>query len=550
MAPRQEYLGRLGTSLRHEGCVAIPCMGYLVSSAIPRLRHGLGFTGLAYASTKYPRQSKFALMRRATFTSPSFQLLPSLHQVLLGACMTLFSWRSIRVYVACLVAANMVSNSSALLAQGGSPERWVRVVWQDRSDKSLRWGEFVKVGPQMTFKNGGKVKDFPVLDAEHTELVQMERVENALLVGVRDDNQGGTKSGWVGVDLQVIEEPHGDHSDYTYGEQPIVVSEKLDDQQGNPAHLYVYDREFYLANDRLNGFTRISPKELIKTDGEPKTTFYRGGGAHITLAATGGKVAYSTWIGRGPEGGGNIEVVNLGKPGEDSIAYSLNSASGGLHGAIANSGKVFFAPSDGVEWVEADLTVSKKPEEVKINHIPLGINPDNERPYRTGAFAQCKDWIIFTTGRGDDAGLGLVRASDETPKLVKLPIPTQEGLSLVVPEIVTAASGKRYAFVFQNRPTGDLQEKLTLVDLDPNGDNDFSDAVVIKNIDVGSSKLDGHYGHHSVGFDDDARYAVFSVPGDGELVLFSLDTLKVISKHKVGGEPTKVIAIGGEESKH
>ena len=99
-------------------------------------------------------------------------------------------------------------------AQHGGPEQLVRVTWQDAKDKSLHWGEFVQVGPSIVFQNQGKVLGFPAL-GNGQALGTMERIDNMLVVGVRGGPPGQPQGGWLAVDLQVTEQPHGDHSDYT-----------------------------------------------------------------------------------------------------------------------------------------------------------------------------------------------------------------------------------------------------------------------------------------------------------------------------------------------
>lgn len=434
--------------------------------------------------------------------------------------------------------------------EGRKSERMARLVWQDREHKTLRWGELVQVGPKLLFQQGGVIENFPALNVQRQELVQMERVEDVLLVGVRDDDAGKFQSGWVAVDLGVDEMPHGDHSDFDYRNHPRILASQLNQSQGNPAHLYVYDDQFYLANDQLSGFTRFLPQALRGPAEGRHGTFHRGGGAHITLAAVDNKIAYSTWIPGGGPLKGKIDVVDLSKAGEEALAYSFHLPSGGLHGAIANSGRVFFAPGDGVYWVDADLKFEKSAETVQPQHLTLGKDPETDRPLRTGAFISHRNWVLFTTGRQENSALCLVDAAMSEPKVIKVALPTGDGLSLVTPETIAAANGKRYAFVFQNKREGEVQERLTVVDLDPNGDRDFSDAIIAKTLDVGSSKVDGHYGHHSITFDDDARYGILTNPGDGEIWILSLNDLSIVGKHKVGGMPTKILAVGGEESKH
>ena len=453
----------------------------------------------------------------------------------------------------CLVMFGLMAGSAPALSlaqRSSKPEEMVRFVWQDREQKTLQWGELVKIGAPLVFQKGDKVERFPQLDQDRHELVQMERIDNLLLVGVRDDDRGQFLSGWVAVDLGVTEHPHGDHSDFTYARPPRVIASVLDQAQGNPAHLYVYDKTFYLANDSLNGYTKISPRALKGPESGRKGTFHRGGGGHITLAAVGNRVGYATWIAPTDNKGGLIDVSDLSKTGEQSLAYSFELPVAGLHGATANSGRVFFAPSDGLYWVNADLNLRQTAASVQPNHLSLGTDPDSERPLRTGSFTNHRNLVLCTTGRGPSSALCLIDASARTPSVLKISLDVADGLAPASLETVITAAGKHYAFVFQNKLEGDAEEKLTIVDLDPNRDRNFHDAQVVKTLTVGPSLVDGHYGHHTICFDGDARFALLTNPGSGEIWLLSLTKLEILDKYKVGGIPTKILAIGGEASKH
>lgn len=449
-----------------------------------------------------------------------------------------------------MLLLTLVFAMSTQMANAAPPEAMARVVWQDRENKTLMWGELIKIGSGLVLRNGGAVKGFPKLDKERIELVQMDRVGSLLLVGVRDDDRGQFLSGWIAVDLGVDEMPHGDHSDYNYRNPPRVVASLLNQEQGNPAHLYVYDRAFYLANDNLNGYTRLTPAQITGRESSRHGTFHQGGGGHITLAAVNNRVGYGTWIqGGGPEKG-RIDVSDLSKTGADSIAYSFHLPIGGLHGAIANSNRVFFAPSDGVYWIDADTELQLNAEKVVPHHLPLGMNEETQRPLRTGAFVNHRNWVLFTTGPAEHSALCLIDAAANEPSIVKVPLNVADGLSLVTPEVTATRSGKRYAFVFQNRKEGDVQEIAAVVDLDPNRDRDFADAAIVKTFKVGPSQVDGHYGHHSISFDDDGVFGMMSNPGSGEIWIMSLTNTSIIGKYRVGGMPTKVIVVGGEASKH
>jgi hypothetical protein len=107
------------------------------------------------------------------------------------------------------------------------------------------------------------------------------------------------------------------------------------------------------------------------------------------------------------------------------------------------------------------------------------------------------------------------------------------------------------ACVFHDHPADiDAPNKLSLVEADPNGDGNWSDASIAWELDVGKSRVEGHGGHHSIAFDADRRRAYLTNPGDGTLTVLSLDDRQVIASTSVGGVPTKLLAIGGRASGH
>ncbi|REJ88395.1 MAG: hypothetical protein DWQ34_22695 [Planctomycetota bacterium] len=447
-----------------------------------------------------------------------------------------------------LLACCLVLTAGSGFAQGASPseetpqqDRVTRLFWQDRSDDSLKWADLIRTPDWQV--QPAEVNQFPELDVKKQDLVQMDILDGVLLVGVRDQEDGAYQSGWIAVDTGVKEVPHGDHSDWNFVSAPAVRTSLLDKQQGNPAHLYLYDNALYLANDRKNGFTRFTTESLKKSDSCGQ--FYPGGGNHITMAVADDAVAYSAWIDGGGPNKGRVDVVNLRKPPADSLAYTFHLPTGVIHGATVNSGRVFFAPADGVCWTEVDVEADQSAESVKIHHIPLGKDKESGKPLRTGAFVNHRNWVLFTTGSADSSALCLLDAEAAEPEVVKLPIDVADGLSLVTPSVVRTRSAKRYAFLFQDRTEGDLTEKLTIVDLDPNRDRDFTDARVATTLDVGASQVEGHFGHHSVCFDPDGRFACLTNPGDGTIWVVSLKDLEVKAKLKVGGTPTAVSCIGG-----
>ncbi len=374
-----------------------------------------------------------------------------------------------------------------------------------------------------------------------------------LLIGIRDDDDGQFQSGWALVDTGVEEEEHGDHSHWRYVRPPRVRASVLDDKQGNPAHLYCYDDVFYLANDRRDGFTRLDPQGIEQDDEaaeiRQRAAFHAGGGGHITLAAAEKRVSYATWIDRDGPNKGRVDVTALQPAGNTQIGYSFHLPHGGLHGATVNQGKVFLAPTEGIDWVAVDRDLMTDPQHVALQHVDLG--KDGEKPRRTGAFTTFDKHVAFVTGNGPTAALCFADASRSRIDVTRLPLTMAEGNRPSGLEIVLPRKGSPLAFIFHDHAAGvDAPNQLSLVEADPNGDGNWSDAKVSLELVVGKSRVDGHTGHHSVAFDADRRRAYFTNPGDGTVTVLSLDGRQVAADAHVSGLPTKLLAIGGRASSH
>ncbi|MEY2727879.1 MAG: hypothetical protein RLZZ458_3746 [Planctomycetota bacterium] len=455
-----------------------------------------------------------------------------------------------------------ISCSHTLLAQQrpgpASPsygERVTRIVWQDRTSGSLWWGEVFRA--QKWTITAAPLPGFPKLDTELQNFSQLKQADGIIVTGIRAKRAPdgpSPASGWIAVDSGVRAVSHGNHSDWTYPRIPSIRTTQLSPEGGNPAHLYVYDGRFYLANDALAGFAVLNPADLLRAGGQLTASAYKGGGGHITLAAVDNKVCYSTWIDAEGENAGRVDVVNLQQPGQTAPAYSIRLPTGVIHGATANSGKIFFAPRDGVCWTPADQSLTSTPESAPIHHLSLGTDTQDQQPLRTGAFVNHRNWVLFTTGRGDQSALCLVNAAEPQPKVVKLSIPVTSGLSLTTPEVVLAAGGRRLLFVFQDRAgnedAGDVTEQLTVVELDPNRDRAFDDARILQSMPVGPSRIEGHSGHHAIAFDSEGRHAVITNPGDGTIWVMTLNDLQIKGKSIVGGEPGAIVAIGAPSHHH
>ncbi len=457
-----------------------------------------------------------------------------------------------RIRLAILAALSL--STSIVSAQGnsstpGTPvsRKVGRVFFQDDDSKTLKWSDLT-LSDKLQFGTVSVVEGFPSLDKDRQTLVQMEVAKGMIMIGVRDDDEGEFQSGWILISTGVDQEEHGDHSHWHYVSHPRVRAMKLDKKQGNPAHLYCYDDIFYMANDKANGFTRLAVSEIAEKDDASKiaakATFHAGGGGHITMAAVQKRLAFSSWIDRQGDNMGRVDVTMLQPKGNPKILGSFHLPSGGIHGATQNSGRVFFAPSDGICWVDAPSSSSFSPSQIKVNHISLGKVDD--KPIRTGAFTNFGRHVAFTTGAGKDAALCIVDAMQKTLTVSKVAVPMADGNRPAGLVFSKTRQKSILGFLFHDHPADvEAPNRLTLLQMDPNGDGNWKDATVDKELEVGKAKLEGHGGHHSLDVDGDLRRAVFSNSGDGTLSVLSLEDKSEVAKFTVGGSPSKVIVVGG-----
>jgi hypothetical protein len=429
---------------------------------------------------------------------------------------------------------------------GDPPRVLTRLFFQNHQDRIVRWAD-VRLDDQGRVKLSAPadIAGWKPLDVSKQTLVQMAESHGFLMVGVRDQDGGKFESGWVLANTGVTHQDHGDHGHWYY-KTPAVVDQRLDKEQGNPAHLYVYDGCFFLANDAKNGYTRLNPSKYDNGQ-KDEPLFIKGGGNHITLAVVGGKVGYSTWIDGGGLNKGRVDVTPIRNSAPCEPAYAIVLPSGGLHGATAAAGKVFFAPLAGLCWVEADLNVTAKPDQVTVHTIDLG--KDGEKPLRTGAFATHDRWVLCVTGQGSASKLVVIDAAAQEPTPQFVSLAGVSGTKPVTPVIMKTAAGRYLALVFHDRsPGSDAQDSLDVVDLDPNRDGNWSDAQLVKSLPVGPSAVSGHFGHHDAAADADGRCAFITNPGDGTIAVLSLKDLEFVATFKVGGMPTMIIARGGLET--
>lgn len=438
-----------------------------------------------------------------------------------------------RSLLSLVVLASLVATDVS--AQGRTV---ARMFWQDDSTSSIRWGDLKKSAEGWSIQEES-IDGFPDLDVDEQNLVQMQSDAGLILVGVHDHADGTIGSGWVAIETGAVEEPHGDHSHWRLLNSPSVRQSRINADQGNPAHVYRYGKSIVMANDKKNGFTITSASQL-RSASQP-ATFHEGGNGHITLAVFDDRVAYATWIAPAGDDCGRVDVVGIGD--NEGKRYSIYCPTGMLHGATTNSDKVFFAPADGVCWVQADREVDDDPESVVVHHLSLG-NDANDKPLRTGAFANLGKHVVFVAGRADDAKLGIVDASSASPTVTEFPIDLSDGDSLTTPTTVVSRSGQSLALLFRENQTAPESDALLVVNLDANGDGQFDDPTILKTVPVGRNQIQGHSGHHELAVLPGRRQVVITNPADATMMVVSLTDFEIQATLEVSGAPTRLVAIG------
>jgi hypothetical protein len=121
----------------------------------------------------------------------------------------------------------------------------------------VRWANLERIGTQWDLKPK-EIQGIPNLNTERQQFSQMQRLNDALIVAIRDDAQGTFGSGWFAIDSGVILESHDDHYHAHFSLTPTLLESHIDEKQGNPAHVYRANGEVLLANDSKNGFTSIA----------------------------------------------------------------------------------------------------------------------------------------------------------------------------------------------------------------------------------------------------------------------------------------------------
>lgn len=454
---------------------------------------------------------------------------------------TLIQWAALIVSVVCLPPL-----SSEAQHQHQHAKTNTRVFWVDQETQKLTWGDIVTTD-KWALKTG-TVDGFPKTDSKAKLSTLHDR--NGLVIAAASRTESDKKkSRWFAIDAGVYQEPHGNHFHWKYTGRPTVTQTIEEDRQGEALRVASNGDQLYLIGDR--GYTADNLNNLRIRGTTTKTSqFFPATDRPISqLAVVDNSIGYSAWEDREGKHAGQVDVINLMNSAKP--AYSFKLPSGNVSATTVNSGKVFFAHKEAVSWVVPDRSYSLGGDNVKINKVNPPANQQFKLDTAPAALVNERNWVVFTSGKGESSKLCMINAAATSPTIMALPIKVADGLQLSQPTTVLSL-GKRFAFIFQQRaqPTSDVTEQLTIVELDPNRDMHFGDARIAKTIPVGSSLIKDDSGHHQICFDDYGRFAVFTNPGDGTLSVMTLQDLNVRVNFKVGGVPTKIVAVGAPEHFH
>ena len=444
--------------------------------------------------------------------------------------------RSINKFVtytfSCAVLFSFCYSASA---QNVRQKTITRIFWQDRESQKLSYADLATTD-KWHIKRGW-VKGFPQpANINHT-LGPMLLNDTQLLVGTVGENENKL----IKIDSGVYQRPHGSHFHWEYTNVP----------QSN--FQLQMSSAFKLASTTpRSAFYNLTSGGFAKADwnsSNANASSFNVGGKQGALAIANETVGYAAWPDTEGENAGRVDVFSP-HANPSSSAYKFNLPAGGIRAAAAASNKIFFSNQDGISWVTADISLSKREQNIPVAKIAnSSIDELGSVPRE---FTSEWNWLLFVTSNSDgQANLGMINATTPNPNVLKLNIPIEKGLVLSAPS-TKLSLGKRYAFLFQERAdaASDLQEKLVVVELDPNHDGSFSDASVKAMVNVGKSKIDGDFGHHNICFDDYGRFAVFTDPGDGIINIMTLNDLTVRAKFRVGGNPDRIVAVGSPEHFH
>lgn len=436
-------------------------------------------------------------------------------------------------------------------ASAQPPQVLTRVFFQDDATQTIKWADLL-AGEKPVMGPVREIQGFPKLDPERQRIVGLQQSGGLLLALVRDNDHGQFQSGWVLVECGVYQEAHGDHSHWLYPVAPRIRAVQLDGQQGNPARLYEYDGAFHWTVESQGGFMRLDPASIGPNDSPATVTkriaFHRGGSGAMTLSSVGKVVAFSTWDDAEGAHAGRVDVTAIKPVGNDKPTFSFQLPVAGARESTANHGKVFFATAEGLTWVAIPPRIASTTTTLPATNIAIEEAADSPTASR---FLNYGHFVTFTAGAGERAALCYLDASAVSPRVLRLPLKMAEGEVPGEHVVIRNRRGQPVAFVFHESAAEAVTTgNLAFVELDPDRNGDWSDAKLALTLNVGGSGSAESGRRRSLSVESDNRRAVYSNPGDGTLMVLSIDERRTVTGFKVGGAPTRVVTVGGRVSNH
>ena len=448
------------------------------------------------------------------------------------------------------------------------PQVLTRVFFVDRQTQVVKWAELLAgERPQMTAVKS--IAGFPTLDPAQQEIIGLEVSAGMLLVAVAAREPAAAR-GWLLVECGAYEEAHGDHSHWIYPIAPRVRAMSMDTKQQNPTRLLQQAGAFFWTYQG-GGFARLDPSNIASNataDSLLRRVAVHAGGDGVALAAIANVVAFAG--GTGTEGGnaGRVDVALLKSAGNDKLVTSVKLAAAPVEQMATTYNRVFVSGGGKLEWFAVPSRIAADASQYPVQSVLDDGNPTEANAATDGPLGPMSvygRYVAFCQGTGSTAAFCSIDAAVASPRVRRVSLNATADARPGRFELMRNRRGQPLALVFLEapaaagngagsaagnavpNPAGKSSDRLAILELDPNRDGDWADAKLAATVAVGHHAENAN---HVLSVDADQRRAVYSNPGDGTIMIFSLDDRQTINGFKVGGQPTEVRAVGGRVSNH
>jgi hypothetical protein len=447
--------------------------------------------------------------------------------------------------------ASMLAGARSTLANQ-PPQVLTRVFFLDRQTQTVKWADLLAgERPQMAAVK--TIAGFPTLDPAKQEIIGLEAAAGMLLVAVAT-NDSATPRGWVLVECGAYEEAHGDHSHWIYPISPRVRASAIDASQPVPTQLFQQAGAFVWPHQG-GGFTRFDPANIASNttaDTLRRRAVIHAGGNGPSVAAITSVVAFAGWSATQGDDAGRVDITLLKSTGNDKPLTSVKLDAAPIQQMATTYNRVFVRGGGKLEWFAVPSRIVADAAQYPVKPIDSGndaTQPTASSAPAVSVMSTYGRYVAFAEGTGAAAAFHFIDASVATPQVRRVPLNASPNAVPGRMEIMRNRRGQPLALVFVQSPAvdGKSADRLAILELDPNRDGDWADAKLAATVNVGNH---GENARHTLSVDADQRRAAYSNPGDGTIMIFSLDDRQTINGFKVGGEPTEVRAVGGRVSNH